>query len=344
MGEFDIIRTITSHFARSPQQLNGPFECDSELFDFDGAKLAISVDEYTEAEDFFSSFFPKTLGQNLAIATLSDLLAAGSEPVFFLHSMTLPRTQEEEFAKELSLGISGVLQNANCHLLGGDLGVGDTWRYVGVAIGRRHREIYRRGARPGNILYSTGLLGAGNRQALMMFFLQQGRISNSREMSELASPQFFHRKEHAQIAWKYAKFMMDTSDGLFLTAKSLCELAPGCCFVVENPSKLLEPQCCKISEEFGVPPIAFLLASAGEYELVFGIDAQDEKAMLQEAAVAGLSFMRVGRVEGGEGIALDCGEGQIDIGESAFPDPRFGTVQRYFEQICNSAAALGKRL
>ncbi|MBM4152566.1 MAG: hypothetical protein FJ220_03470, partial [Kiritimatiellaceae bacterium] len=136
MTEYDLIRNISMKFPRSRQQLNGLFECDAELIQIGDQTWGMSMDEFSPEEDRFTSDQPEILGANLAVATLSDLFAAGIEPRFFMHALSLPKNCSASFSDALMNGIKSILAQTDCHLLGGDLGTAETWRYCGFAMGQ----------------------------------------------------------------------------------------------------------------------------------------------------------------------------------------------------------------
>ena len=93
MNEYEMIRRLLVPFSRNPHQRNAPFECDSELLEIAGELWAVTVDEFSPAEDCFPDADPIQLGRNLVVATLSDLLACGAR-AGFLSERTLSPSRD----------------------------------------------------------------------------------------------------------------------------------------------------------------------------------------------------------------------------------------------------------
>jgi len=113
------------------------------------------------AEDLFTAEDPRRLGSSLVAATLSDLLAAGVEPRFFLDALGLPRDAAADFVDGLAAGIASALDAAGCALAGGDLGTAEPWRFTGFAMGpvASPAPLTRRLPRAPQTLWISGPLG-----------------------------------------------------------------------------------------------------------------------------------------------------------------------------------------
>ena len=88
--EKDIITRIANQLPRSNKQLNNLFESDSEIIQFGSKKLLLTIDEFSD-EDHFRNHDPYILGWNLAVATISDILASGGQPTFYGHSIIIDK-------------------------------------------------------------------------------------------------------------------------------------------------------------------------------------------------------------------------------------------------------------
>ena len=105
MDEKKIIEKIIGKFEKSHLHLNNFYESDAEVFDHRGNKMLFTMDEFS-SEDLFREVNPVQLGKNLAIATISDIFASGGDPMFYAHSMSVPKNWSEDFILNLSSGIS----------------------------------------------------------------------------------------------------------------------------------------------------------------------------------------------------------------------------------------------
>ncbi|MCX7010813.1 MAG: AIR synthase related protein [Kiritimatiellaeota bacterium] len=255
MNEYDIIRAIAAKYPRSPSQLNQLFECDSELLKLGGQVWGLTMDEFSPTEDLFTSDDPALLGANLTVATLSDLLAAGAEPKFFMHAVSLPHKATPAFIEGLAEGIGRILKQADCALLGGDLGTAESWRYCGFAMGPvvAAKPLTHRLPSVPQTLWITGELGDANLAAL-----QRG-----------PTPAFQLRLPEAVAIRQHATACIDTSGGLMDALWILHELNPAMRFELHAEKIPLASGIREFSKTAGIPAEAALLGGAGEYELLF---------------------------------------------------------------------------
>ena len=61
MREETLIQKVLGRFPRSPEQHNGPFEADAEIVTIGDALWAVTMDEFSEAEDAFGGLEDATL-------------------------------------------------------------------------------------------------------------------------------------------------------------------------------------------------------------------------------------------------------------------------------------------
>jgi thiamine-monophosphate kinase len=333
MKELDAITTLASVLPRAPAQLNRLFESDAELVRLGGGVYGFTIDEHSPDEDYFSHYFPETLGFNLVTCTVSDLLAAGVRPDFYLHSMTLPENAPDAFCRGLFDGIREGLEKAGCTLLGGDTSFAATWRYVGMAFGRSERPLLRSGAVPGDRIYSTGRFGSGNRQALLMLLLQSGAIADSPEARVIASPRFDCRLGQATLAWQHARFAIDSSDGYLGSVACLAQANPDVGFVARVGEHLVDDASAEVARRAGLLPETMLFGSAGEYELLFGVPAREASAFERAVGSAGACPLLVGEVTVERGIVVETARGRSALAIDRLPDPRALGSSAYIERV-----------
>jgi len=298
MREYDLIRRLAAGFPRSPRQRNRLFECDAEVLELGRELWAITLDEFSPEEDRFTAEAPVLLGANLAVATLSDLFAAGAEPAFFLQALSLPRDVAVGFADGLMQGVRSVLDEVGCCLCGGDLGSANTWRFSGVALGRIAAvcgPLTRRLPPGPQRLWVTGCLGDANLAVL----------------AGVPTPRFELRIGAAMAIRRWAGACIDTSGGLADALWVLHSVNPAACIRVDGAAVPLAPGVATVARSRGLPPEAALLGGAGEYELLFAAPAElpPEAFGAFEAAAA----TPIGRVdiEGAAGLWWVTPDGRV---------------------------------
>ncbi len=254
MHETDLIRQLSACFRRSPQQKNALFTSDAELVDIGGSLWGVTTDAFSPEEDCFGSDDPERIGHNVAVATLSDLLAAGCTPAFYLHSLDLP-PEGESFGLSLSRGVAGVLDACGAFMLGGDLGCGPAWRCASTALGPLARpDPLTRLLPPRELaLFVTGSLGDANAAAFQ----------------NAPPPAFELRLSASEALRRQASACIDTSDGLLNAVWQWLSVNPGHRFELDPGSIPYAPEALSAARQFNLPRSAFLLGGAGEYELMF---------------------------------------------------------------------------
>ncbi|MDD2804331.1 MAG: AIR synthase related protein [Elusimicrobiales bacterium] len=325
MNEYDLITKLAARFPRSPRQANALFSSDAEVLDLGGRRWCLTMDEFSPEEDHFSGP-PEALGWNLAVATLSDLLACGAQPEFFMQALVLPARGAESFARGFSSGLRKVLAAAGCSLCGGDLGRAKTWRYTGFAMGPAPRSPVGHDLPPGDYsLWVTGRLGDANLAAL----------------KGLPTPRFELRLAESRALRAHAAACVDTSGGLADALWLLRRRNPRFRFEIDLPAVPFAPGVERAAAAAGLHAGAFLLGGAGEYELLFALPAGLGPAAASRMQSAGAA--RIGRARAGRkpGVYFAASGGALAEMKAPPPCPRSaGSVENYIRQT----AAVSKRL
>lgn len=280
MREYEVIKKIAGSFSRNAAQLNKLFECDSEIIRIGGEVWALTMDEFSPEEDLFISDDPEVLGNNLAVATLSDLYAAGARPVNYMHTVVLPAKVDMGFVEALMKGIRLALDEADCCICGGDVGNAGTWRYCGFAMGIVEDGVALTHAIPlePQTLWVTGSLGDANLAALQKY----------------ATPRFELRKKEAAVIKSHATSCIDTSGGLFDAIWLLHEQNPGLTFDIRLGTIPYARGVKEAAGSMAFPPEAALMGGAGEYELLFTLPERVPEKVITE--LEKISATRIGAV------------------------------------------------
>lgn len=215
MTEFGFIDKICARFAKLP--LNG-FEGIGDdcavLPVADGDALLFTADLLNEGVHFLRrATSARELGGKALAVNLSDIAAMGGRPVATLLSLALPPDAGETWAEEFMEGYRALSECYGVALVGGDTtrsGQGITINVT--AIGRAPLSCIKRrsAARPGDVLFTTGALGASGAG---LRDLLAGRLDTPAAVE--------HRNPRPQVEeglWlgmrREVHAMMDLSDGL----------------------------------------------------------------------------------------------------------------------------------
>ena len=327
MREHDLIKTIAASFCRSDRQKNGLFECDSEIIQIGEALWGMSMDEFCPEEDQFTSENPVRLGKNLAVATLSDLLAAGAEPQFFMHSVSLPSNVEPQFVKGVMEGIRTILDSLNCAMCGGDVGTADPWRYCGFGMGpiRSPQPLTHRFPLDPQTLWITGTLGDANLAALQ----------------NTPTPEFELRNREAAVIRSCASACIDTSGGLLDAVWLFHEQNPTLRFDLRLDDVPLAAGVSEAAKTMGFPVESALLGGAGEYELLFAVPEASMPALTGKLQSIGATCIGSTRHDAKPGIHFSRHDGLQRMMLESPPCPRaVATTQEHVQEVLTMARHL----
>ena len=251
------------------------------------------------------------IGWMAAAVNLSDVAAMGALPTGLLSAAGIPPGTEVEYVEEIFAGMKDCARTFGTRILGGDLDSCDELTLVGTALGRveRDRVLRRRGARPGDLLCTTGTLGgagAGLRVALEAegkgIGSDPGLVALTRRLLE-PSPRMAEGRALALSG--AATSMMDNSDGLVLSLYELAE-ASGVGFLLQEEKIPIDPLVALIAEDRD-DALDLALTAGGDFELIFTLRPE----MIGEAARACLLAV-IGEVTT-EGVRLQSAGGTEDL-------------------------------
>lgn len=221
-------------------------------------------------------------GAKLVAVTVSDLVAKGSKPYYFLSTIVVPPEMSEMQIEELFRGLEEGCKKYNLEYMGGDLGSSKELVLTGIIVGYAQEEhLKRRAAVQDQDLICTtdyfGYTGLG-----FLIYLGQKQLSIPDQVKYLIDKKLM--KPEARIDWlgllqKYVHGTVDSSDGLL---KSLQLLAN------ESHKKILLetlPAFAGLEKILPVDSDDYLKAilSAGEeFEIIFSISKSQYEHMIKD--------------------------------------------------------------
>ena len=285
--EFDIVRTLLAEWGKTAQRIGD----DAAIVDVPaGERLVATTDTSVEGVHFRREWLNHfEIGYRATAASLSDLAAMAARPIGVLIALTLPEVDRAE-ARELATGIREGAAASMCPIIGGDLSAGKDLSLTITALGSVARPIPRAGAKVGDRVYVTGILGG---PAAAVRAWKAGIEPTERDRARFAHP--IPRIEAAMgLAARGATSAIDISDGL---AADLAHVAAASKVRIEVDADRI-PRFGDIS--------AIEAASAGEeYEIVVTAPGIDVRRFSEEF---GLELTEIGRVvAGAPGVELRQG-------------------------------------
>jgi thiamine-monophosphate kinase len=302
--EFDRIREIVRLLGDRGQGLGN----DCGLILLGDESLALSTDVSVEQVHFRLDWIGlQEVGWRATAAALSDLAAAGAEPVGLLSAVTLPSAAGESELLELISGVRAAAEFADALVLGGDLSTGPGWSLAITVVGRTRVPLTRAGARPGDGLWVTGVLG-GARAALEAWQREAEPLPEARARFAHPEPRI------AAGRWLLdhgANAMIDLSDGLAGDARHLAA-ASQVQIDVDLQSLPIGPGAAAEAERLQISPAQFAAEAGEDYELLVALPPAFEGsgAFTRDC---GLRFTRIGSVGKGSGARFLSEGREIDV-------------------------------
>src|SRR5215210_5717569 len=194
-----------------------------------GSGLVVTQDALVENVHFRLDWIGfRDLGWRVAAVNLSDLAASGAEPLALLVTLAAPRWTRLSDVVELYEGV----REAGVPVVGGDTTAAETIVLSVTAIGRSERVPGRAGARAGDALVVTGVLGAAG--------------AAFRAQSYVRPPL---RLDEGKALAAHAHAMLDVSDGIAVDVAHIARRSEVRCVV--------ELERVPLAEGAGVEDLAF---------------------------------------------------------------------------------------
>jgi thiamine-monophosphate kinase len=230
IGERDLIRRISVI-------LGGLENDDCAVIDAGERYLVASTDMLHQKTDFPDIMNPWQMGWMAVAVNLSDIAAMGAEPAGVLIAAGLPPEADQYFIDELFSGFGDCAALYGTRILGGDTDSHLELTITGTSLGFVEKELIlrRRGARAGDLLCTTGSLGAAGGG---LWAWQNGMKSEL--ITSLLEPEPRLKEGRALAKSGSVTAMMDNSDGLALSLSDLSEVS-GVGFLVYQDKLPLAP-------------------------------------------------------------------------------------------------------
>ena len=262
-----------------------------------GSVAVVSTDSLVEGTHFRPHAPPRLVGRAASAVSLSDLAAKGAAPLAVFLAIVVPSGSPRAWAQELVLGAEEEAARFGAHVLGGDTKPGPTRTVVSTVVGsaRPAGLVGRTGARPGDRLVTTGVVGRGGAAALA---LGSRGAAGRRADSELL--RVHPRVPEGRALARYATAMLDTSDGLAESARLLA--GASCVRVVVDERRLpIAPQLRVIRAPQRRRAVAFY---GGDYELLATVPRARLADATRAVHRAGGRLTAIGVVRTGRGAWL----------------------------------------
>lgn len=299
MDEFELIRRFFTESGPARDDVVVGIGDDAALVRACNGDLAIATDTLIAGVHFPLETQPADIGYKALAVNLSDLAAVGATPAWFTLNLTLSEA-DPRWLEDFACGLFALAQRHRTQLIGGDTTRGPLSVTV-TAHGfvPSGEALLRRGARPGDRVYVTGLLGDA---ALALRFLR--REVDVPEESRLAVLTRLNRPEprvEVGIALRgLASACIDVSDGLVADLGHILEES--------RLGATIELSRLPVSDAYdaAVADIGWSPALSGgdDYELCFTLPPERERALHQVAARFACTCTPIGVIEEQPGLRI----------------------------------------
>ena len=281
-----------------------------------GRDTVITTDLLVEESDFRrDSTQPRLLGHKALAVSLSDIAAMGAQPRWALLSIGIPLDiWDSDFVDQLYEGFFALAERYDVRLIGGDVSRTPEKIVIdSIVLGecRSGYAVARAGAKPGDHLFVTGLLGASAAGLRLMergARLQKLGASDddSRSIEQLLLRQL---RPEPRVGWGLvlgqeglASSMIDLSDGLSSDLHHLCqESRVGA--VIESAQIPVDPLVAELAGRRALDPLILALNGGEDFELLFTVSPENISKL--PTKVDGVSITQIGQIKkASEGVCV----------------------------------------
>lgn len=271
-GEFGLIKKIRRTCAGNVPQLLAGIGDDAAAIEVrNKKKLLITSDMLIEGVHFdlsFTTFYQ--LGYKFLGVNISDILAMGGEPDYFLVNLGIPADFRTVSIEELYSGIMKISKKFGVTVIGGDTCASKCGLVLsGTLIGTSANIIKRSGAREGDGIYVTDTLG-DSAMGLQLLKKRNRKIQTfssaapvHRLMKKHLMPEPVPLKNTSRIT-----SMIDISDGLLADLSHICDESRVGAIIYRSKIPVSE-ELAVIARKMGLDPLEYALKGGEDYALLF---------------------------------------------------------------------------
>ncbi|CEG57492.1 thiamine-phosphate kinase [Legionella fallonii] len=267
-----------------------------------GKNILVSTDTLVSGVHFLPEWTPFDIAYRSAVVNISDMAAMAAEPCWATLAITLPELNQP-WLESFSQGFNAALSEYNVALIGGDTTRGPlsiTITIMGTAS--EGRAVRRSGAKPGDIILVSGVLGAA---ALAVQFLAMDDLppqDKDELMAKLLRPK--PRIDLTPILRSYASSAIDISDGLSADLNHICvSSGVGACL-----TKNLIPTHALLNKYLAEQGVDLALTGGDDYELCFTVSSGSLDSLMKTLHKENLVCYPIGVIEEQNGLRLKLGD------------------------------------
>ena len=282
LGELGLIKRFrTRCISSSPEVLKGIGD-DAAAVKIKAGITLITTDMLLEGVHFdlsLTTFFQ--LGYKALAVNISDILAMGGKPKYFLLCLGLPKTCRSTDIDALYSGMMKIAKKFRVSVIGGDTSASRKGLVLsGTLIGNADRIITRSGARPGDGIFVSNTLGDSAMGLLLLRKLSK-KTRSERQKAEGRRQKLKTKNEFLPLIEKHLMpeprplkktsgitSMIDVSDGLLMDLSHICDESKVGAVIYKDKIPLSR-RLVSAAKNTQTSPLKYALTGGEDYVLLF---------------------------------------------------------------------------
>lgn len=286
IGEFGLIKRISRRI--KDKNVRTQIGDDTAVIKIGGKFVLFTTDTLVEDDHFSPKWSsPFQTGKKAMEINVSDIAAMGGEPKYALISLCLKKDERVEWVDKLYRGIYSVARKYGFEIVGGNITHGKQTVIDVSMLGETKKPVLRSGAKTNDLICVTGDLGKS--QAGLELLSKFGRKAKRFVISKSHLEPRARLKE-SRIISKFARSMIDVSDGLSSEVVHICKLSRKGA-VIHKEKIPISKQTKLAAGLLKKDPIDFALHGGEDFELVFTVSRKNLDKLRRK-----LKFSVVGKI------------------------------------------------
>ncbi|WP_209125103.1 thiamine-phosphate kinase [Alkalihalobacillus sp. BA299] len=319
--EFSFINKITPKHLNQRELIYGIGD-DAALYRIDSDyDEVVCVDTMVEDIHFRrDTMSPFHVGYKALAVNISDVAAMGGVPLFYLVSISVPKDWEEKALYELYEGMTSIASQYKMDLIGGDtVSTNDKLVVSITVIGKveKGRRLLRNQAKPGDIVFITGNVGASAAGLHVLFEkTRHGRFTAEEELliqaHQMPEPQV---KAGRVLALSNCRMSLnDISDGIASETNEIAE-ASGVTIILDK-NKIPMPSMSFVCQE---KRLEWALFGGEDFQLIGTMSKEDWPKIHEDLEKQGVTARVVGKVTKGKTeVFLQTDENLVELKKEGY--------------------------
>jgi len=318
IGEFGLIESIRKDCVTPREGVVMGIGDDCAVYQSSpGRVLLLTTDMLVEDVHFlWNSITPFQLGRKAIAVNLSDIAAMGGNPLVTLISLGIPADRAVEEIHELYRGMRDMCGRHAVSIVGGDTVAARKNLIINVSLigeADEHEVLYRSGARPGDKIYLTGVVGdSGAGLAVLKGEITPPASLGSHFIKAHNEPDPHITAGRAIGASRLASAMIDLSDGLLADLGHITEESGVGALLFENKIPLSR-ELKGLAGYADYSPLDFALSGGEDYVLLVTVPAKNIPEFERTCKKHGTPLLfQVGEIQEGKGIRIMHEDGSVE--------------------------------